>query len=317
MKRIENDSNAAELKKHMQAIDTRNVFVSYSGNYRKIRTSQVHNSCELLFVEQGAADYRIGGKIYPVKKGSVLIIGSHDHHESDLTEVPYIRYGLTVMTDYLQRLPMISQYMNVYRTPDMEHYRRLEQVEEGMFRRMTEILKMLYGETGDNGKGEGELVYALLLELTLLLKRILRVEKEEIGEKHRLVRQIRQFIDLHYQEDLSLNSLSRRFFVQPNTISRSFGGIVGEPISAYINAVRITNAVYLLEHTGLSVTELAGQVGYESVNTFLRQFKRKMGISPLQYRKQYERLLENQDLRIFKPEENGDFQKGNEEKFSP
>ena len=298
MKQIENEMNALAVREHMKAIDTRNVFVSYSGDYKKKRAPQVHNSCELLFVEQGRANYRINGQVYPVKSRSVLIIGSHDHHESYVTEIPYIRYGLTLMTDYLQKFPIISQYMNVYRTPGIESYKKLEEVDESVFRHMVEILRVLYKETRENEKGEGDLVYALLLELTVLLKRILNIEKEEISDTHRLIRQIQNYIDLHYNQDLSLNTLSGIFYVQPNTISKNFSNIVGEPINVYINAVRITNAVYLLEHTEMSVTELAESVGYESVNTFLRQFKRKMGISPLQYRKQYEQILANQDTRV-------------------
>ena len=297
MGQIENDMNAFALKEHMKAIDTRNVFVSYSGDYKKSRAPQVHNSCELLFVEEGAADYQIKGKVYAVKNRSVLIIGSHDHHESYVTELPYIRYGLTLMTDYLQKFPIISQYMNVYRTPGIDQYEKLKDVDETVFHHMIEILRVLYKETRENEKGEGDLVYALLLELTILLQRILNIEKEEISDTHKMVRQIKNYIDLHYNQNLSLNNLSGIFYVQPNTISKNFSNIVVEPINAYINAVRITNAVYLLERTETSITELAESVGYESVNTFLRQFKRKMGISPLQYRKQYEQILKDQDTR--------------------
>lgn len=299
MEQVENSMNAFAAKEHFMAMDTRNIFVSYSGDYKKSRMPQVHNSCEILFVEEGEADYRINGRNYPVKNRSVLIIGSHDHHESYITKLPYIRYGITLMTDFLQTFPIISQYMNVYRTQSVEHYNQLYQVDELVFRHMIEVLRVLYRETKENEKGKGDLVYALLLELTILLKRILHLEKEEISDAHRMIRQIKNYIDLHYNQDLSLSTLSGIFYVQPNTISKNFSSIMGETMNTYINAVRITNAVYLLERTELSVTEVAEHVGYESINTFLRQFKKKMGVSPLKYRKRYNNILKSKDTRHF------------------
>lgn len=43
----------------LKAIDTQNISVSYSGDFQKSELCQVHNSCELLFVEEGQAEYHI------------------------------------------------------------------------------------------------------------------------------------------------------------------------------------------------------------------------------------------------------------------
>ena len=66
-------------------------------------------------------------------------------------------------------------------------------------------------------------------------------------------------------------------------------------INSYIHSVRVSNAVRLLENQDISITELSEVVGYSSVNTFLRQFRESLGISPLQYKKQFERYKEDVD----------------------
>ena len=297
MKKKPINMNSGQKDEELRAMDTCNVFVNHSGDYRKGRLSQVHNACELLFVEQGRADYRINGEVYSVKKHTVLIIGRHDRHDFSFTEVPYIRYGLTVMTDFLRSFPIINQYMHVYQTQDAENFKRLCEIDEVTFQRMIEILCSLRIETEKRGKGSGEMVYALLLEMTLLLKELLRIERETIRDTDETILRIKSYIDLHYNQDLSLSELSKVFYLQPNTISKNFSRLVGKTVNAYINAVRITNAAYLLEHTEMNITELAEYVGYASMNTFLRQFRKHMEVSPLQYRKRYQDLHREHDTR--------------------
>lgn len=75
----------------------------------------------------------------------------------------------------------------------------------------------------------------------------------------------------------------------------------------YINSVRITNAVHILDKSDISITELAEMVGYENVNTFLRQFKEKMDVSPLQYRKRRQQAMERMHTReMFSRKERGE-----------
>ena len=79
--------------------------------------------------------------------------------------------------------------------------------------------------------------------------------------------------------------LSELFYLHPATISREFNKYSGKNLVKYINAVRICEAAKLLENTNETVTVIAAKCGYDSVNTFLRQFKSVMETTPLQYRK--------------------------------
>ena len=109
--------------------------------------------------------------------------------------------------------------------------------------------------------------------------------------------EIKNHIDLCYGGDLSLGELSRRFFLQPNTISKNFRKVWGKNINQYINSVRITNAVRILESEEIGITELSEMVGYSNVNTFLRQFREKMDVSPLQYKKRMKQAMADIDTR--------------------
>ncbi|MDY3919145.1 MAG: AraC family transcriptional regulator, partial [Candidatus Limivivens sp.] len=230
-------------------------------------------------------------------KNTVLIIGATDRHQFSFAEVPYIRYGLNVMPSFLQSLPIIRGYMNVYQTQSMEDFQNLVDIEDTVFQRMISIIWGLRDETKEGGEGREDMIYALLLELTILLKRLLHAESQDQSGTYKIMNEIKNYIDLHYQEDLSLAELSGRFYLQPNTISKNFRKVWGKSLNQYIHSVRITNAVRILDSREVSITELAEMVGYENVNTFLRQFREKMDVSPLQYRKRMEQEMEGADNR--------------------
>ena len=289
----------------LKAIDTQNISVSYSGDFQKSELCQVHNSCEILFVEEGQAEYHINSEIYPVQKNTVLIIGATDRHRFKFNSLPYVRYGLTVMPAFMQSLPIINSYMNIYQT------RILTDIEEELFQRMIRILWELREEVEGEAEIRTDMIYALLLELTILLKRLLHTEQQDTGGTYQIMNEIRNYIDFHYWEDFSLTSLSKQFYLQPNTISKNFSKVFGKNINYYINSVRITNAVRILDtrEGNINITELSEMVGYTNINTFHRQFRERMEVSPLQYKKRNEQAMEVLDNRSLfeegKKEKNG------------
>lgn len=277
----------------LKAIDTQNISVSYSGDFQKSELCQVHNSCEILFVEEEQAEYHINSEIYPVQKNTVLIIGATDRHRFKFNSLPYVRYGLTVMPAFMQSLPIINSYMNIYQT------RILTDIEEELFQRMIRILWELREEVEGEAEIRTDMIYALLLEMTILLKRLLHVERQDMGSTYTTMNEVRNYIDYHYWENLSLTNLSKKFYLQPNTISKNFSRVFGKNINHYINSVRITNAVRILDtcEGNVNITELSEIVGYGNINTFHRQFKEKMEISPLQYMKRNELAKKHADTR--------------------
>jgi len=58
----------------------------------------------------------------------------------------------------------------------------------------------------------------------------------------------------------------------------------------YVQALRIEESKQILETTDLSVEAVAGQVGYEDSSFFGRLFRRKVGLTPAQYRKRFRSL---------------------------
>ena len=93
------------------------------------------------------------------------------------------------------------------------------------------------------------------------------------------------YIQNHLYEQLSLEELASVACFSPYHFHRIFRGMVGETLAGYIRRLRLERAAQLLVQTDRSITDLAFEAGYETVESFTRAFKSRFGIVPSAYKK--------------------------------
>lgn len=91
---------------------------------------------------------------------------------------------------------------------------------------------------------------------------------------------ITSYIHSHYSDDITLESLSKQFFISTFYLSHRFKEITGFTLSTYIQMTRIRNAQQLLFKTNIKITEVASLCGFNSFSQFNRIFNKLCGISP-------------------------------------
>ena len=96
---------------------------------------------------------------------------------------------------------------------------------------------------------------------------------------------VKHYIDTHYAEHITLESLSRLACVNKTTLCRAFKSIISMSPIAYVGFRRIEVARELLTGTSKSVGEIAAAVGYQNIFHFSRQFREAQGKSPTEYRR--------------------------------
>ncbi|MFD0960559.1 response regulator [Paenibacillus chungangensis] len=97
-------------------------------------------------------------------------------------------------------------------------------------------------------------------------------------------RNILHYVNWHFLEELSIQSLSRMFYTSPSYISQLFKKEVGETFTSYIAKLRIGYACELLADTELMVGEIAEKAGYADYFYFTKIFKKIIGKTPSQFR---------------------------------
>lgn len=95
------------------------------------------------------------------------------------------------------------------------------------------------------------------------------------------------YLQLHLRdEDLSLSKLADAFQLSESSISRRIKQITDYNFLDYVNRKRIEYACRLLTETDMSVNDISRDSGYENDITFRRLFKKYMGVTPGDYRRQ-------------------------------
>jgi AraC-like DNA-binding protein len=97
--------------------------------------------------------------------------------------------------------------------------------------------------------------------------------------------EIRQYIEAHYSEPLSLSSVAESFLINPAYLSRLFKAQSGEDFHEYLGRLRLEAACSLLQSTGLPVQKVAETVGMENEHYFYSKSKKLLGCTPAEYRK--------------------------------
>jgi AraC-like DNA-binding protein len=135
--------------------------------------------------------------------------------------------------------------------------------------------------------------YARVVEhqmCTLLYQMIRRSMEHGIlpnktGLSNEKAMKIKDYLDSNYTENISLDDLAKNIGNTKNYLCRIFRESTGTTINLYLNNVRINKAVELLAGTDMDVARISGVVGYNNVFHFIKTFKKLVGISPGNYRR--------------------------------
>lgn len=100
-----------------------------------------------------------------------------------------------------------------------------------------------------------------------------------------LIRNVLNYIEFNISHPLSLSSLAEEFHVTSPYLSTLFKKELGSTITEYIMQQKIRISLKLLNTTNMQIQEIASYVGIFDVNYFTKQFKKVIGCTPRDYRK--------------------------------
>jgi AraC-like DNA-binding protein len=95
------------------------------------------------------------------------------------------------------------------------------------------------------------------------------------------------YLDAHYTLNISMKELCAIACMSQNKLSGVFKQLHGVTVNDYIQRLRAEKGKELLLQTDMSIREIAHDVGYHRHGSFTEMFKQKAGMSPAEYRKQF------------------------------
>jgi AraC-like DNA-binding protein len=122
---------------------------------------------------------------------------------------------------------------------------------------------------------------SILLEMLVSFNREMDTGNSSIRKLH-LVEAVKDYIQRHMDQPVSLEQLSKITNESPHYIIRAFRELTGQTPVQYLHYIRICSADELLLHSDMKLTEIALYLGYCDQAHFSRTYKRISGRTPLQ-----------------------------------
>lgn len=152
-----------------------------------------------------------------------------------------------------------------------------------------QLLSSMLNEFSQKQPESDTYIRASLMQLLLLVHRHnstqIEYNTEYINSTHKIINEAIGYINNNFADDITLESISNRFFVSTAYFSRIFKKSTGLTFIEYLNSVRIKEAQKLLATTNLSISEISERIGYKSNTHFGRILKKISHLSPREYRK--------------------------------
>ncbi|WP_168121011.1 AraC family transcriptional regulator [Paenibacillus sp. HB172176] len=245
-----------------------------------------HSYYEIYYLLSGKRVYFIRDRSYSVEAGDLVFINKHDVHKTmQLGDPSHERLIIHANDHWIRKwygehaellLSPFQQTCPVLRLPHRE------QVDIQTSART--LLKELRGkEPGFDLMARQACIDIMLISARYLLHHE-PTPFTHVSPLHAKISDIVHHINGHFREPIRLNELAERFFISPYYLSRMFKEVTGFSFSDYITLTRVKEAQRLLSETTLSITEIAGQVGFDNFSHFGKTFKRVTSMSPRHYR---------------------------------
>jgi len=120
------------------------------------------------------------------------------------------------------------------------------------------------------------------------------IKAKKVSTRIEIVRRIsivKEYIDAHFDEDISLQKLAQVATMSPYHLLRSFKSFFQVTPHQYLIAKRLKKAKFLLWDTDDGVRTITKSVGFQNNSSFIRLFKANMFMTPLEYRNFRRRVI--------------------------
>ena len=134
--------------------------------------------------------------------------------------------------------------------------------------------------------GYEDYIASLFNDILLLVDRQQHEQKKATGNVQEQIEHAAAYFNENYNTKISIDDYAESLHISTNWFIHNFKQYAGMSPAQYILSLRMVNAQSLLERTTYNIKEISEIVGYENPLYFSRVFKKEIGKSPTQYRKE-------------------------------
>lgn len=245
-----------------------------------------HNTHEIVYILEGTARFIISGKEYIAEKNSLLFINNFESHKSTMLQYPYKRYFILLPQEFLTSYVSDPLLISIIKQRPAEFNHMIE-LDTEHIDDIHSYFKTMHHEFQTAKKYSYDMIGSII---NMMLIRLYRGYTEYFPNNIKsdtlmLISKVERYIENHYTEDISLREIASDVNIDMYYLSRLFKKVTGLGFKDYLISQRLAKAKELLVGMSYTITEVCTYSGFNNVNHFIRIFKEREGITPLQFRK--------------------------------
>lgn len=255
-----------------------------------MKVKHFHNQYEIFYIIEGQRQFFLNNKVYDAFAGDIAVIDTNLVHTTRSVGDEDSGYNRVILYIDYERMCMYDDKYPDLHLVDFFHKNygvyHLDDEQRAIFLNLYrdlrhELTKKKYG-------------YKTRIEINVLHWLInfmnIKSDKSNLAPpindvKGEIASKTAAYIENNFTSNVSLDTLSEKMYLSKYYICRVFKEYTGFTVIEYTNMIRIKKAAQMLENTNESISDIATDLGYESMTYFERVFKKILNVSPLKYRK--------------------------------
>ena len=261
---------------------------SMEDNFRFSITDHWHDEVEFILVLKGSMKYSVEGQIIRMTEGEAIMVNSRKLH------VGLSDDGAAVDTYCIILHPMLlttSKYVDetfiepIIKNPNLS-YLLLSPTKLWQYD-IIEDLKKIY-EAKDKKGGELLIIKYFFDIWNRIYNNVSLKVPENTRNNHHLaiLKEMISFIHERYKEKITLVDICNAGGVGKTMGTNIFNMYVNKTPGEFLKDYRIQRSIKLLQETDMTITEICYETGFAGASYFAETFKKQMGVSPLNFRKE-------------------------------
>ncbi|MDF2987579.1 MAG: hypothetical protein K0R50_3089 [Eubacterium sp.] len=276
-------------------MSTKDYEIFYYSDFKLDKVSLHHHDFyEFFLFISGNVSYYIEGKTYTLKPGDIVLVNTIELHQLIVKDhnIAYERIVLWINKPFLDSLSTDKTDLATCFTEKKDSVIRFNfDVQQNI----RTILQKLIAIDNYNGFGSDLLNRVYLIELFVQFNMALLNNSEKINpdiKKSAILNSIIEYVNLHIDEDITIDKLSEHVFLSKYHLLREFKRQSGTTIHKYIIQKKLILAKELILK-GIPITDVFKQCGFGDYSNFFRAFKKEYGVTPKYFYSSY-----NQDSQL-------------------
>lgn len=248
--------------------------ITFSVAHSLVPEEHLHNEIEIIYCTKGSFEAIIDSKKYVINEGDMSIAFPNQSHY--YLHDKHKELSVYILIFKIQILPEIEETLKTSIPDSPKLIVKDREYLESILLEMNKY-KQIDGYSLLRLSGLLKLLSAYIFENTNLVNN----KKADPA----LIENIVNYCNCNYTSDIHLSDLEKNLHVNKFYISHIFNEKLKISFTEYIHTLRIEAAKKMLQNSDKTVTEIAYNVGYNTVRNFNRIFLKLTGITPIAYKK--------------------------------